>query len=190
MLHKSGKNPGMPLFAPPIIKKGDFTLFQTPTIMRYLGKKLGLFPKTEEQEAHADALMSFITDFIAEGRLVFHARGFYESYYTQKEETAGHVKWFNDTRLPQFMNYLEAYLAFNLKTHPEGYFVGDTLTYADIAVFHTLMAAESQFPEAWTEITKQTPSLLAFKDKIADIPKIKDYLASDRRGLFEGNSMM
>ena len=27
MLSRSGKNPGTPLFAPPIIKKGDFTLY-------------------------------------------------------------------------------------------------------------------------------------------------------------------
>ena len=27
MLHRSGQNPGTPLFAPPIIKKGDFTLY-------------------------------------------------------------------------------------------------------------------------------------------------------------------
>lgn len=190
MIHRSGQNQGLPLFAPPIIKKGEFTLYQTPTIMRYLGKKLGLYPKTEEHEAHADALMSFVTDVVAEGRLVFHARCFTESFFTQQEETAGHIKWYNDTRLPQFLNYLEAYLAFNLKTHPEGYFVGDCLTYADIAVFHMLMAAESQFPVGWTEITLKTPCLLAFKEKIASIPRIQEYLASDRRGAFEGNSMM
>ncbi len=51
MMHRSGKNPGLPLFAPPIIKKGDFTLYQTPTIMRYLGKEFGLYPKTKEAEA-------------------------------------------------------------------------------------------------------------------------------------------
>ena len=89
-----------------------------------------------------------------------------------------------------FMKFLESSLSHNLKNHPEGYFIGDALTYADIAVFHTLMAAESQFPETYEEITKTTPSLLVFKNKIGDIPKIKEYLASNRRGFFEGNSMM
>ena len=82
MLDRAGKWNGYPLFAPPIIKKGDFVLCQTPAIMRYLGKKFQYYPKNEEDEAHADALMSFVTDFIAEGRLVFHARCFTESYYT------------------------------------------------------------------------------------------------------------
>ncbi len=80
---------------------------------------------------------------VAEGRLVFHGRCFTESYFTQKEETAGHIKWYETTRLPQFLEFLEGSLAFNLKNHPEGYFIGDSITYADISVFHTLMAAES-----------------------------------------------
>ena len=88
------------------------------------------------------------------------------------------------------MKFLESSLSHNLKNHPEGYFIGDALTYADIAVFHTLMASESQFPDAYEQITKSTPSLVEFKVKIGSIPKIKEYLASDRRGFFEGNSMM
>ena len=55
--------------------------------MKYLGKLFGYFPKEDVDQAHADALMSFVTDFVAEGRLVFHARCFTESYYTQKEQT-------------------------------------------------------------------------------------------------------
>ena len=55
--------------------------------MRYLGKQFGYFPKNEVDEAHADSVMGFVTDFIAEGRLVFHAKCFTESYFTQQEET-------------------------------------------------------------------------------------------------------
>ena len=86
--------------------------------MRYLGKKFNFYPKNEEDEAHADALMSFVTDYIAEGRLVFHARCFTESYYTQKEETAGHIEWFKKDRLTRFMPYLEHSLSFNQKKNP------------------------------------------------------------------------
>ena len=50
--------------------------------MRYLGKKLGLYPKKKEQEEQAVARVSFITDLIVESRLVFHARCFSGSYYT------------------------------------------------------------------------------------------------------------
>ena len=42
-------------------------LSQTPVICKYLGKKFGLYPDTEEDEFHADQLNSTIHDFITEG---------------------------------------------------------------------------------------------------------------------------
>ncbi len=82
MRNNGGNTTDMPAFAPPIIRKGNFVLNQTPAIMKYLGKELGLYPATKQDEAHGDALMAFLTDFVAEGRLVFHGRCFTESYYT------------------------------------------------------------------------------------------------------------
>jgi len=37
----------IPAFAPPMLKHGDLSLFQTPNIMYYLGPKLGLAPSDE-----------------------------------------------------------------------------------------------------------------------------------------------
>ncbi len=93
-------NTDMPVFAPPIIRKGDFVLNQTPAIVKYLGKEFGFYPSNKADEAHAEALIGFVTDVIAEGRLVFHAHRFTDSYYTQREETAGHIKWYETERLP------------------------------------------------------------------------------------------
>jgi glutathione S-transferase len=89
-----------------------------------------------------------------------------------------------------FLPFLEHSLAFNLKTNPQGYFIGDSLTYVDIAVWHTIEATASQFPETWGEISAGTPSLVSFREKIANVPTIAAYMSSDRRGFFEGNSMM
>mmetsp|Transcript_6318 Transcript_6318/g.10575 ORF Transcript_6318/g.10575 Transcript_6318/m.10575 type:complete len:270 (+) Transcript_6318:55-864(+) len=203
-LSKSSKEPGQtsvfPIFAPPIIRKGNFVLSQTPAIMKFLGQELGLYPTTKEDIAHADSLGAFVTDFIAEGRLVFHARCFTESYYSQADTdiVKTNVAWYKEKRLPQFMNYLEVVWKFNNRPDDtkfsSGFFVGDRLTYVDIAVFHTLCAAASQFPEEYAAITSATsgsaPSLEPFRQKIAAIPALAAYLASPRRGLFEGNSMM
>lgn len=189
---RGGGNKGFPAFAPPLIKKGDFVLSQTPVIMKYLGKSFNLYPTNEESKAHAESLMAFVTDFVAEGRLVFHAKCFTESYFTQKDDVVENVKWFETVRLSQFLNYLEKVLAYNSKVSSpsEGYFIGSTLTYVDVAVFHTIEAAASQFPNAFAEISSSIPLLVSFRQKIADIPRIAEYLASDRRGFFEGNSMM
>lgn len=181
-----GGNPGFPVFAPPAIKRGDFVLSQTPTIVRYLGKQFDLFPETPEDEALADSLMSFLTDFIAEGRLVFHPKCFTASYYEQKEEAKGHVAWFEEHRLPMFLRYLEKVLA----RSQSGWAVGSKMTYVDIGLFHTLMAAESQFPTPWTKAICETSHLKPFVERVAAVPNIAAYLKSDRRGFFEGNSMM
>ncbi len=46
---------------------GDFTLSQTPVICKYLGKKFGLYPETEEDEFHAEQINTTLHDFLAEG---------------------------------------------------------------------------------------------------------------------------
>jgi len=124
-----GGNTSVPIFAPPAIRKGSFVLYQTPTIMRFLGRRFGMFPDTEEQAAHADALMSFLTDFIAEGRLVFHPVCFTMSYYQQAEEAKPHVEWFQKERMPRFLSHLHRVLQHNQSMHPgSSVFVGGTLT--------------------------------------------------------------
>ena len=188
---KKGGNVDFPFFAPPAIKKGDFVLSQTPTIMKYLGKKFGFYPSSEEDEFHGDALMAFLTDFIAEGRLVFHPKNFNLTYFNQIEEAKPYIKWFEDERMPFFMSYLEKVLEFQVKKGKEnGFFVGETLTYVDVAAFHVITAAASQFPAAYDIAVSKTPLLGQHRERISKVPNIAAYLASDRRGFFEGNSMM
>lgn len=44
-------NPGHPVFAPPVLKKGDFHLAQTCAILQYLGAKHGFTPSDPELAA-------------------------------------------------------------------------------------------------------------------------------------------
>ncbi len=54
MKFKEGKADGFPVFAPPVVQKGEFVLSQTPAILQHLGKELGLYPEGgPEEEAHA-----------------------------------------------------------------------------------------------------------------------------------------
>jgi glutathione S-transferase len=182
-----GNKDGFPVLAPPAIRKGRFVVNQTPTILRFLGTRLGLAPRTEVDQVHADSVMSFLTDFIAEGRLVFHPKCFTQSYYEQVEEAKPYIKWFEDVRMPRFLSYLQKVLQYN---SPHLHVVGEELTYVDIGLFHVLDAAKSQFPEAYDKCVATCPLLPQFYDAIKALPRIASYLASDRRGLFEGNSMM
>lgn len=103
--------------------------------MRYLGKLYGLYPDGPEAEAHADCLMSFVTDFIAEGRLVFHPKCFTASYYTQIEESKPHIAWFETERMPRFLAYLESVLDYNnSQSSPSSFCIGGKLTY--VGMYH------------------------------------------------------
>lgn len=185
-----GGNSGFPIFAPPVIKRGDFVLSSTPAIMRYLGKQLGLFPKTAEDEAHADSTMELVSDFITEGRLVFHPKCFTASYYEQVEEAKPYIAWFEEQRIGKFLNHFEKLLKHNESKNTSGYVIGDSLTYVDVAVYHVLNAAENQFPTAFKRIVDETTHLRPYMKRIRELPNVAAYLASDRRGSFEGNSMM
>jgi glutathione S-transferase len=179
-----GGNTDFPAFAPPIIKKGDFVLSQTSSILRYLGGEFGLVPENKIDAAHADVVCQTAMDFIAEGRLAFHPKEPRASYYTQIEEAKVEVEKFVAERLARWLNYFEKVAA----QSTTGYMAG-TFSYADLSVFHVLCAAESQFPE-YATLIQDCPKLASFKQLVASRPRLAEYLASDRRGKFEGNSMM
>ena len=94
-----GEEEGYPVQFPPIIKKGDFTLSQTPAIMAYLGKKFGMFPEGDEDEAHAMQLNLAVADCIAEYMKAFHPVSGHASYTTQVEEAKPYIEIFKVSAL-------------------------------------------------------------------------------------------
>ena len=178
---------GWPCLTPPMIKKGDFQLCQTPVICKFLGKEFGLYPDNAIDEAKAEQINTTIHDFIGEGRLAFHGKDFLASYYTQMEETKPYIKRFVETRLPRYLSYFEKVLVFN--NGGDGFVIGNKLTYVDLGLLHVLRATESQFAEAWNSFDN-IPKLKAFKDRMAARPKLAEYFKSSRCKPFEGNSMM
>lgn len=182
-----GKGDGYPMFAPPLIKKGNFKLTQCHAICRYLGEEFGLSPDTKEENALAEQLSITCHDYIAEGRLAFHGIDPTASYSTQKEETKPYLERFIKTRMPRWLTYFERALKFN--NDGKGFVIGNKCTYVDLTLFHILRATEAQFPEQWAK-ADYIPALKAFKDRIAARPKIAEYLKSNRCKAFAGDSMM
>ena len=97
-----GEEEGFPVQFPPIIKKGDFVLSQTPAIMAYLGKIFGLFPEGgPEDEAHAMQLTLTVADCLAECMIAFHPVSGHATYVSQKEEAKPYIEKFRTERFPK-----------------------------------------------------------------------------------------
>lgn len=186
-MFKKGKKEGWPCLAPPMLKRGDFNLTQTPVICKYLGKQFGFYPEGDLNEVHAEQINATIHDYILEGMLSFHGKDFIGSYNDQKEETKPYIKAFVDRRLPMFLRHFEKLMISN--NGGDGFVVGDKLTYVDLGLMHALRATASQFPEEWKQLDG-IPKLRAFKDRMEARPRLASYFKSDRCKPFEGNSMM
>lgn len=76
---RSQTNTSSPVLFPPALGKGDFLICQTPAIMRYLGKKFGMYPTNDEDVARADQVMLTALDFITEGSSAYNPPGVEQS---------------------------------------------------------------------------------------------------------------
>mmetsp|Transcript_15669 Transcript_15669/g.20329 ORF Transcript_15669/g.20329 Transcript_15669/m.20329 type:complete len:241 (-) Transcript_15669:476-1198(-) len=178
-----------PVKAPPIVTGPDgFNCSQTPVILHALGKRFGLYPDLVDED-HCLALNITASDFIAEGRLVFHSKSFVGSYSSQAEETKPMIEWFVNERLSKWLAHFEHCLQVTPDQGASFFFSGK-LTYCDIAIFFVLNATESQFNEKWNSLSTSIPLLVAFQNRMKALPNIAAYLSSDRVKPWAGDSMM
>ena len=127
--------------------------------------------------------------FLADGRAPFHPVKPTESYAIQKDEAAVAVAEFTAEggRLDRWL----AHFATLVDNKPR-YLFGDTITYADCALFHVLDAAMSQFPDAWDEPSREKlrATLEPYMKLITMHVTLGAYLKADDRAPWAGDSMM
>merc|ERR1712129_120980 len=145
---------GFPCFAPPMMKFPDgLILAQTVAINSTLGKRLGLYPEGNADQAHAlqvafngDVLKCKtkpeVVELCAEG-----ARG---------------DKW-----LKNFESVLSS--------AGTGFVVGGKLTYADFTVYNVIKTCSS-----YGVVLDRFPKLVAHQAMVSDLPKVK---AFNERGI-------
>ncbi|XP_048754091.1 glutathione S-transferase P 1-like isoform X1 [Ostrea edulis] len=180
---------GFPVQFPPVLRKGDFHLGQTPVICKYLGEKFGLVPKSEEEKWQAEQVNATIHDFVAEGRLAFHGKRWIDSYHNQKEETQPYIDWVAKERIPKWLKYFEEVLKRN--NDGQGFLFGSELTYVDLGLLQCLRGCEYSYPKAF-EAADYCPLLKAFKTRMEARPKLAAYYKSERYAKHpqDTNSMM
>jgi len=175
-----------PTCAPPILKHGDLTINQTPNILLYLGPRLGLVPSADEDEDaiyKINALTLTALDGLSNEPHDCHhpvATGLY--YEDQKEEAERKSEDYIANRLPKFLGYFERVLKGEASKGGK-YLYGGKLSYADLVLFQCVDGVKFAFPNAMARLEKEGKykHVFALHESIKERPKIKEYLASDRR---------
>jgi glutathione S-transferase len=173
----NGKRVKHPPFAPPFLRAGKLLIGQTANILLFLGARHGLAPKSEEGRLWVHQLQLTIADFLVEIHDTHHPLGVSFYYEDQKKESKRRTQDFLKNRAPKFLDYFERVL-----TRGGGaYLLGRKLTYADLSLFQIVEGLRYAFPKAMKRLEKKHPRVVALHDRVAVRPRIKAYIASERR---------
>ena len=158
---------------------GKRVIGETANILAYLGERHGLAPKAEAARMWTNQIQLTIADFVIEAHDVHHPIGAAFYYEDQKPESKRRAAWFRDERLGRFLGWFETILDRN----PKGpkHLVGAKLSYADLSLFQMVEGLRYAFPKAMARVETDAPNVIALRDRVAARPRIRAYLASDRR---------
>lgn len=168
-----------PPFAPPYLKTVDMVIGQTANILLFLGNRHALAPLDEAGWLWTHQLQLTIADFIAEAHDTHHPIGVTLYYEEQKAEAKRRSDEFLQHRVPKFFSYFERVIERN--RCEDGWMVGDETTYVDLSTFQLIEGMRYAFPKAMLRAEPNYPRLVALHDRVAGLPRIAAYLASERR---------
>jgi glutathione S-transferase len=176
-----------PPFAPPFLKAGKLVIAQTANILFFLGPRLGLAPKDEAARLWAHQLQLTIADWLAEVHDTHHPVASSLYYEEQKREAKRRSKDFLANRLPKFLGYFERVIERNPR-HAPG-LVGRRITYADLSLAQVIAGLRYAFPAATRAAIRRRPRLRELHDLVFERPRIRRYLASERRLAFNNDDI-
>jgi glutathione S-transferase len=166
-----------PPYAPPFLKAGNTVIAQTALILHYLGPRLKLAPRDEAGRLWAHQLQLTITDLVVLIHDTHHPVSGWLYYEEQKPAAKRRTADFWRYRMPKFFGYFERVL----KNNGGKFMVGRRLSYVDLSMFQIVEGLRYAFPKRMRRFEKRVPLLVALHDRVAARPRIKAYLASERR---------
>ncbi|KAF2744460.1 glutathione S-transferase [Sporormia fimetaria CBS 119925] len=186
--HDEHGNP--PAFAPPMLRiknagpnGAPLLIYQTPSILSYLGGKLGVAGDGSDAEKHwvlSHALTAL--DLSNEAHDTHHPVAVMQYYEDQKEEALKKSKDFRESRITKFFGFFERVLKGNEEKGKGKYLVGDKLSYADTTLWQVVDGLKFAFPKELAARETDFPLLMGtFYPALKDMDSIKAYLGSDRR---------
>ena len=166
-----------PPYAPPFLKVGKLIIAQTAEVLFYLGPRLKLAPRDEAGRLWAHQLQLTITDLVVRIHDTHHPVSGWLYFEEQRPAAIRRTKDFWRYQVPKMLGYFERVLQKNGGTHS----VGKRLSYVDLSLFQIVEGLRYAFPKRTKRFEKQIPRLVALHDRVAKRPRIKAYLASQRR---------
>jgi glutathione S-transferase len=166
-----------PPFAPPFLKAGKLVIAQTAMILFYLGGRHGLAPRDDAGRLWVHQCQLTITDLLVEIHDTHHPIASSLYYEDQKSEARRRAEDFRDNCLPKYLSYFEK----ALPKGSRGGLAGARLCYADLSLFQIVEGLSYAFPKAMARARSRYPKLATLRERVAARPRLKAYLASDRR---------
>lgn len=170
-------------FAPPFLRDGEVIVSHTAAILLYLGGRIGLAPDGEDGRLWTHQIQLTITDIVKEVYNAHHPIDEDKWFHEQKDEAIARAAVFRRDRLPKFLDWFERVLAAN-PAGPE-HLVGSTVTYADLSLFQLIEGLHFAFPRASGRALAKLPRVTAVHKAVTERPRLKAYLASERRVPFK-----
>jgi len=178
-----GTTAGVPAFAPPLLKHGDFVLAQTAAILHWLAPRHGLVDPQRRDEALQ--LQLTIADTLVEVHDVHHPIAGSLYYEDQKPEALRRAGIFTGERLGKWLGYYERVLG----ASGGPWLMGAERSYVDLSMFQLLEGLEYALPRTLGRLRPDLPRLLALRERVATRPGIASYLASPRRVPFNQHGL-
>ena len=164
-------------FAPPYLVAGRRVIAQTANILLFLGEKHRLAPAGEAGRLWVNQLQLTIGDAAAEAHDVHHPVAASLYYEDQKKEAARAAKSFREERIPRFLGWFEGVL----KARGDWLAGGRRWSYADLSLYHLVEGLDFAFPKRMRALARSTRRVRALHNRVAALPELADYMASDRR---------
>src|SRR3546814_958069 len=106
-------------------------------------------------------------------------------YHEQKDEAARAAEQFREQRMPKFLRHFETVAGAN----DGAWVIDDRWTYIDTSLFQLVEGLRYMFPRRMATLETDLPGLVRIHDQVAELPRIKAYLASDRRIAFNQDGL-
>src|SRR3954469_9879482 len=170
-------------FAPPFLRDGEVIVSHTAVILLYLGGRIDLAPTDEDGRLWTHQIQLTITDIVKEVYNAHHPIDEDKWFHEPKNEAIARATVFRRDRMPKFLGWLERILEAN----PAGadHLVGSSVTYADLSLFQLIEGLQFAFPLATERELAKLPRATALYGAVAERPRLKAYLASERRVPFK-----